>query len=163
MAPILKIRSEARPTSEIPTNQSGVACVEQSRRGGFSRSFMVIKSAHVTGCSRYRVSHRQLIREDRSDADTPVVRPIFSREGVRSIRYHGAPHSDEPGARGVNITLSCRRRRPAAQESGCPTARWSGPMGPMPKFRSEERLAAGKSENYLSRAPGSAAAGGLKV
>ena len=63
-------------------------------------------------------------------------------------------YDDEPCARRVNITLPCRRTRPSAQKSGCTIAEWYGQMGPMPQIRSEDRLAAGNSENCLPRAPG---------
>ena len=83
-----------------------------------------------------------------------VPRPTHGQGSVRPIRCRGAPYDDEPGARGANITLTCRRTRPSAQKSGCPIAGWYGTMGPMPHIRSADRLAAGNSENCLPRAPG---------
>ena len=158
-----KIRSRGRSAAVIPADRPVDARLKRPSRGHFSHTFSAVASAKATCCSRERRFHRRVVWADENDAFLSVPRPTHGRGSVRPIRCRGAPYDDEPGARGVNITLSCRRRRPAAQESGCPTARWSGPMGPMPKFRSAERLAAGKSENYLPRAPGSTAAGGLKV
>jgi hypothetical protein len=50
------------------------------RRGGFSRGFSVTTSAHVTGWSRQRVSHRRVVWTESSGAEDLVGRPTSGRK-----------------------------------------------------------------------------------
>ena len=149
-----KIRSRGRSAAVIPADRPVDARLKRPSRGHFSHTFSAVASAKATCCSRERRFHRRVVWADGSDAFSSVPRPTHGRGSVRPIRCRGAPYDDEPCARRVNITLPCRRTRPSAQKSGCPIARWYGPMGPMPQIRSADRLAAGNSENCLPRAPG---------
>ena len=149
-----KIRSRGRSAAVIPADRPVDARLKRPSRGHFSHTFSAVASAKATCCSRERRFHRRVVWADENDAFLSVPRPTHGRGSVRPIRCRGAPYDDEPGARGVNITLPCRRTRPSAQKSGCPIAGWCGTMGPMPHIRSADRLAAGNSENCLPRAPG---------
>ena len=148
-----KIRSRGRSAAVIPADRPVDARLKRPSRGHFSHTFSAVASAKATCCSRERRFHRRMISVNGHDTFESVPTPTRGRESVGSIRCRGAPYDDEPGARRVNITLPCRRTRPSAQKSGCPIARWYGPMGPMPQIRSADRLAAKNSENYLPRAP----------
>ena len=149
-----KIRSRGRSAAVIPADRPVDARLKRPSRGHFSHTCSAVASAKATCCSRERRFHRRVVWADGNDAFLSVPRPTHGRGSVRPIRCRGAPYDDEPGARGVNITLTCRRTRPSAQKSGCPIAGWCGTMGPMPHIRSADRLAAGNSENCLPRAPG---------
>ena len=149
-----KIWSRGRSAAVIPADRPVDARLKRPSRGHFSHTFSAAASAKATCCSRERRFHRRVVWADEYDAFLSVPRPNHGRGSVRPIRCRGAPYDDEPGARGVNITLPCRRTRPSAQKSGCPIAGWYGTMGPMPHIRSAHRLAAKNSENCLPRAPG---------
>ena len=149
-----KIRSRGRSAAVIPADRPVDARLKRPSRGHFSHTFSAVASAKATCCSRERRFHRRAVWADGNDAFLTVPRPTHGRESVRPIRCLGAPYDNELGARRVNIMLPCRRTRPAAQKSGCPIAGWYGPMGQMPQIRSADRLAAGKLENCLPRAPG---------
>ena len=155
MGPMPKTRSRGRSAAVIPADRPVDARLKRPLRGHFSHTFSAVASAKAICCSRERRFHRWVVWADEYDAFFSAPRPTHGRESVRPIRCRGAPYDDEPCARRVNITLPCRGKRPSAQKSGCPIARWYGPMGPMPQIRSADRLAAaGNSENCLPRAPG---------